>query len=131
MTPIQTELRELLERVCIGYPCRERSDARDELRALLATPADAADMGGQAGEEVERYWHVPNQGFRKLDPAYYADEPGYVAHEDFERILAQHRQQAGKLVEALNAIADCTDDDQARDCAIKALADWEKTSCVK
>ena len=68
MTPIPTELRELLERIVAGDVGRmiyaklatgqatETDDGKAwlELRALLATPpADAADMGGQAGEEVE------------------------------------------------------------------------------
>ena len=68
MTSIPTELRELLERIVAGDVGRmiyaklatgqatETDDGKAwlELRALLATPpADAADMGGQAGEEVE------------------------------------------------------------------------------
>ena len=68
MTPIPTELRELLERIVAGDVGRmiyaklatgqatETDDGKAwlELRALLATPpVDAADMGGQAGEEVE------------------------------------------------------------------------------
>lgn len=55
MTPIPTELRELMEHiVSIGptdYETMYRAKA--QLKSLLATPpADAADMGGQAGEEV-------------------------------------------------------------------------------
>ena len=66
MTPIPTELRELLERIVAGDVGRmiyaklatgqatETDDGKAwlELRALLATPpADAADMGGRRGRK--------------------------------------------------------------------------------
>lgn len=116
-----------------------------EFRQLLATPpADAADMGGQAGEEVEV------RGLQWLDTGHYRKKPpqfGYNPHDwnplmtvaQHRRILAQHRQQAGKLVEALSKIhfrADCfvEDDMDMRAPSIEAivriageaLADLEK-----
>ena len=81
MTPIPTELRELLERIAAGDVGRmiyaklatgqatETDDGKAwlELRALLATPpADAADMGGQAGE----LWAVHAQGPDDIYPAF-------------------------------------------------------------
>lgn len=55
---IPNELRPLLERAIDviedGAHLKEHWDFAEELRAMLETPpADAADMGGQAGEEVE------------------------------------------------------------------------------
>lgn len=181
MTPIPTELRELLERVAEAleseidarygegktHPALARkyeSDMADvnELRTLLATPpADAADMGWQAGEEVEVVaWlsevrsgnktvirasmsETSLEGMRKG----YRDENAVIVRDDpcmtvaqHRRILAQHRQQAGKLVEALRKIhfrADCfvEDDMDMRVPSIEAivriageaLAAWEKT----
>ena len=89
MTSIPTELRELLERIVAGDVGRmiyaklatgqatETDDGKAwlELRALLATPpADAADMGGQAGEEVEVM-------------AYAVDHPeaGYKVYKQFSQ----------------------------------------------
>lgn len=155
MTPIPTELRELLERIVAGDVGRmiyaklatgqatETDDGKAwlELRALLATPpADAADMGGQAGEEVEVM-------------AYAVDHPeaGYKVYKQFSqwmnggewrcdslmtvaqhrRILAQHRQQAGKLAEALRKISKASSGAVVKDIADEALAAWEKTSCGK
>lgn len=122
MTPIPTELRELLERVAEAleseidarygegktHPALARkyeSDMADvnELRTLLATPpADAADMGGQAGEEVEV------RGLQWLNTGHYRKKPpqfGYNPHDwnqlmtvaQHERILAawQRTQSAG------------------------------------
>ena len=52
---ISRELLELaLSNVLQGPPLDRIVKAKQELRKMLATPpADAADMGGQAGEEVE------------------------------------------------------------------------------
>ena len=142
MTPIPTELRELMERIVAGDVGRmiyaklatgqatETDDGKAwlELRALLATPpADAADMGGQAGEEVEVV--------RGEDTVFGRQ---YVRLAQHRRILAQHRQQAGKLAEALRKLTaamachDSTPEEyNALAGAREALADWEKTSCGK
>lgn len=130
-----------------------RGEMAAELRALLATPpADTADMGGQAGEAALQEWARDRFSFagRYKGPIYgntdwataramHADLLGFYAQRD-----AQHRQQAGKLVEALRKIhfrADCfvEDDMDMRVPSIEAivriadeaLADWEKTSCGK
>ena len=113
MTPIPTELRELLERIVAGDVGRmiyaklatgqatETDDGKAwlELRALLATPpADAADMGGQAGEEVEvvawriehpaKQWKVYEQ---RQDWAY--QEYGHIKYEVQDLMtVAQHQR---------------------------------------
>ena len=165
--------RELLERL---YEASGRGDGMhtDDLRAvraLLATPpADAADMGGQAGEEVETThpeatiawldigaagcggmsFAVPMQDILSMPWGRHAlavvgsyGIEGYKPSVEFLPV-AQHRQQAGKLGEALREIhfrADCfvEDDMDMRVPSIEAivriageaLADWEKTSCGK
>ena len=157
MTPIPTELRELLERIVAGDVGRmiyaklatgqatETDDGKAwlELRALLATPpADAADMGGQAGEEVE----VWKQMLRLQQELYadamiaignalgidVSDEPRckHVAAEAVSICaeLAQHRQQAGKLAEALRQVRGYTDSPHVVGVIDEALADWEKTN---
>lgn len=111
MTPIPTELRELMERIAKPVLFRSQEDAHAdacaELRALLATPpADAADIGGQAGEEVERFGQVTCNGLAYMERV---AAGGYVRTKDFNRILAQHRQQAGKLVEALGLTVQALD----------------------
>ena len=192
MTPIPTELRELLERIVAGDVGRmiyaklatgqatETDDGKAwlELRALLATPpADAADMGGQAGQEVTQQitivQHLDAKGSRKALGAMNArlrckvghlerkiaeqcEEleilnkqldrfrsqshgiPALAEHERLSEELAQHRQQAGKLVEALRKLTaamachDSTPEEyNALAGAREALADWEKTSCGK
>ena len=111
MTPIPTELRELLEQICVELEHdNDRYMLGRELRKALATPpADAADMGGQAGEDGERnraFKACPNSGCDW--GAFYL---GWKAKaKDLVSIRAalesQHRQQAGKLVEALKTIYD-------------------------
>lgn len=114
MTPIPTELRELLERIVAGDVGRmiyaklatgqatETDDGKAwlELRALLATPpADAADMGGQAGEEVEVVAHIDeHDSLCHLAPR--TEHFALMTVSQHRRILAQHRRQAGKLAEA-------------------------------
>jgi hypothetical protein len=147
--------RELLEQLLDSdgidgvFDAGKNYDAHQKLRALLATPpADAADMGGQAGEEVGVAAWLHQQG----NYTEAAERPlleveksrGWIEHElmtvaQHRRILAQHRQQAGKLVEALRRglgagrgtsgriIIDAEDEQVMRE----ALADWEKTSCGK
>lgn len=64
--------RDELQRIAQGCSCEVTTDALD---ALLATPpADAADMGGQAGEEVEVM-------------AYAVDHPeaGYKVYKQFSQ----------------------------------------------
>lgn len=163
MTPIPNELRELLERIVAGDVGRmiyaklatgqatETDDGKAwlELRALLATPpADAADIGGQAGEEVPHQitivQHLDIKGSRKALGAMNAklrckvghlerkiseqcEEleilhkqldrfrdgshgiPALAEHERLSQELAQHRQQAGKLVEALRGCLELID----------------------
>ena len=107
MTPIPTELRELLEQFLdTSVDQREKIfEQKKAIRALLATPpADAADMGGQAGEDRERnraFKACPNSGCDW--GAFYL---GWKAKaKDLVSIRAalesQHRQRSGKLVEAL------------------------------
>lgn len=67
----------------------------DNLQDLLITDDKPLPAVEAAEIEVDRYWHVPGEGFRKLDPKHYEDEPGYIAYEDFARILAGVNQQAG------------------------------------
>ena len=126
--------RELLERL---YEASGRGDGMhtDDLRAvraLLATPpADAADMGGQAGEEVEVVAHLMRPDFMEPYVSIRRDCSGVFVEQlmtvaQHRRILAQHRQQAGKLVEALRKIhfrADCfvEDDMDMRVPSIKAI----------
>ena len=165
MTPIPTELRELLERIVAGDVGRmiyaklatgqatETDDGKAwlELRALLATPpADAADMGGLAGEEVVA-WCTPERDrvITEITKAGARADGGAMLssvqpYSEPLMTVAKHRQQAGKLVEALRKIhfrADCfvEDDMDMRVPSIEAivriageaLADWEKTSCGK
>lgn len=112
--------RDELQRIAQGCSCEVTTDALD---ALLATPpADAADMGGQAGEEVEVVAWLSEvrsgnktvirasmsetslegmrRGYRDENAVIVRDEPCMTV-DQHRRILAQHRQQAGKLVEAL------------------------------
>ena len=147
--------RELLERIVAGDVGRmiyaklatgqatETDDGKAwlELRALLATPpADAADMGGQAGEEVEVVAYIDeHDSLCHLAPR--TEHFALMTVSQHLRILAQHRQQAGKLAEALRKIhfrADCFVEDD-RDMSVtsievivriagEALADWEKTN---
>lgn len=156
--------RELLERL---YEASGRGDGMhtDDLRAvraLLSTPpADAADMGGQAGEEVEVVAHLmrpdfmePYVSIRRGCSGVFVEQLMTVAQH--HRILAQrdaaieewsgtavqngmesdrlaeelakHRQQAGKLVEALRS---CTRAKSAAEVGIivdEALAAWEKSA---
>lgn len=79
MTPIPSELRELLERIVVAVDELDFSDIRQEARQFLdiqaaTPPADAADMGGQAGEEVEVM-------------AYAVDHPeaGYKVYKQFSQ----------------------------------------------
>ena len=62
---ISRELLELaLSNVLQGPPLDRIVKAKQELRKALATPpADAADMGGQAGEEVEVVAHLMRPDF--------------------------------------------------------------------
>ena len=118
--------------------------AQDKLRALLATPpADAADMGGQAGEEVEVVGYQWVQGSSELNgfeqsvrltqkkPANVEARLGYqpvMTVPQHRRIVAQHRQQAGKLMEALRS---CTRAKSAAEVGLivnEAIAEWEKTN---
>ncbi len=141
MTPIPTELRELLERVAEAleseidarygegktHPALARkyeSDMADvnELRTLLATPpADAADMGGQAGEEVEV------RGLQWLDTGHYRKKPpqfGYNPHDwnelclvaDAQRLLAERDARIESLMETFTKAANYLgiDTEQAR-----------------
>jgi len=157
---ISRELRPLLERiesflsrhVCAAPSGKVATELHAELAALLATPpADAADMGGQAGEEVEVVAWVTTGGnpprtrrafnvnqvdakvqYKNWLPHYLSvttDELMTVAQH--RRILAQHRQQAGKLVEALRQVRGYTDSPHVVGIIDEALADWEKTSCGK
>ena len=119
--------RELAEQICVELEHdNDRYMLGRELRKALATPpADAADMGGQAGEEVEVV--------RGEDTVFGRQ---YVRLDRHRRILAQHRQQAGKLAEALGRglgagrgtsgriIIDAEHEQAMRE----ALADWEKTN---
>lgn len=176
MTPIPTELRELMEHiVSIGptdYETMYRAKA--QLKYLLATPpADAANMGGQAGEEVPHQitivQHLDIKGSRKALGAMNAklrckvghlerkiseqcEEleilhkqldrfrdgshgiPALAEHERLSQELAQHRQQAGKLVEALreirgmrpgNTFGSQKCHEQMADIADEALAAWD------
>ena len=158
MTPIPTELRELLERIVAGDVGRmiyaklatgqatETDDGKAwlELRALLATPpADAADMGGQAEEGVEVVAHLMRPDFMEPYVSIRRDCSGVFVEQlmtvsQHRCILAQHRQQAGKLAEALRKLTaamachDSTPEEyNALAGAREALADWEKTSCGK
>lgn len=198
MTPIPTELRELLERIVAGDVGRmiyaklatgqatETDDGKAwlELRALLAThPADAADMGWQAGKEVGEPMQVfacqgkggeyVKLGYAKpagaiktiqgdsglmvyMDTAnkqlYFRDPTDFrqrmvplgtvepcslggdlIRQMTLADILAKHRQQAGKLAEALRKLTaamachDATPEEyNALAGAREALADWEK-----
>lgn len=126
--------RDELQRIAQGCSCEVTTDALD---ALLATPpADAADMGGQAGEEVEV------RGLQWLDTGHYRKKPpqfGYNPHDwnplmtvaQHIRILAArdalHREQAGKLAEALRQVRGYTDSPHVVGIIDEALADWEKT----
>lgn len=88
-------------------------EAASALSILATPPADAADMGGQAGEEVEvvayRHWGdasrlIPRIGKDRALPDSYADEFTIPL-----MTVAQHRQQAGKLVEALRGCLELID----------------------
>ena len=141
--------------------------AENKLRALEPI---AADMGGQAGEEVTQQitivQHLDAKGSRKALGAMNArlrckvghlerkiaeqcEEleilnkqldrfrsqshgiPALAEHERLSEELAQHRQQAGKLVEALRQVRGYTDSPHVVGVIDEALADWEKTSCGK
>ncbi|MFI8479681.1 Lar family restriction alleviation protein [Pseudomonas sp. NPDC078700] len=81
--------------------------------------------------EVVRYWHKPNIGFAVLEPKYYGDESGYVAHEDYtalhaklaalkdERTFEQGVQSAFDLVK----MAACNTDDAYLAERLEDLAD--------
>ena len=112
MTPIPTELRELLERIVAGDVGRmiyaklatgqatETDDGKAwlELRALLATPpADAADMGGQAGEEVEVVAHLMRPDFMEPYVSIRRDCSGVFVEQLMT--VAQHQ----RIVAALSA----------------------------
>lgn len=201
---IPTELRELMEdlrdlayeeverhRQAMGAYRRDRQARMDatiaKADAVLATPpADAADMGGQAGEEVDAKLRAAGM-LSVADLLKGAPLDAFIRHAgvcDFDTLLqwaemrrgeclrmlarydlgekdkgddlyewivahsavftelhvniraaaestAQHRQQAGKLVEALRS---CTRAKSAAEVGLivdEALADWEKTSCGK
>ena len=159
-------------------------EAASALSILATPPADAADMGGQAGEEVQQQitivQYLDTKGSRKALGAMNAklrckvghlerriaeqcEEieilhkqldrfrekshgiPALAEHERLSEELAQHRQQAGKLVEALSACrselhamitahnvqsehdGSWLYDYQTVSEADEALADWEKT----
>lgn len=111
--------------------------AENKLRALEPI---AADMGGQAGEEVEVVAYIDeHDSLCHLAPR--TEHFALMTVSQHLRILAKHRQQAGKLAEALRIIhfrADCfvEDDMDMRVPSIEAivriageaLADWEKTN---
>ena len=116
-----------------------RGEMAAELRALLSTPpADAADMGGQSFSALAED-AVSHTEYRAAHAAgsFSADVPTEVwrcgyAH-GAARILAQHRQQAGKLVEALRVLHRRNDHPGRFDAEVdritsEALADWEKTN---
>lgn len=106
-------------------------EAASALSILATPPADAADMGGQAGEEVEVVAHLMRPDFMEPYVSIRRDCSGVFVEQlmtvaQHRRILAQHRQQAGKLVEALRKIhfrADCfvEDDMDMRVPSIKAI----------
>lgn len=134
MTPIPTELRPLLERAIDviedGAHLKEHWDFAEELRAMLETPpADAADMGGQAGEEVEVVGYWTEDGLHWTEESAAHGSKAYqsmMTVAQHRRINAQHRQQAGKLAEALRKIhfrADCfvEDDMDMRVPSIEAI----------
>lgn len=52
--------------------------------------------------DVKRYWYMPDIGFAVLDPKYYEDEPGYVAHQDYAKLEAE-AQALREEVAALRA----------------------------
>jgi hypothetical protein len=98
-----------------------------ELRQLLATTTtDAADMGGQAGEKFAwRFTGVAGLTRYITESKYQALRPGERRwYEPYECAhCAQHRQQAGKLVEALRKIhfrADCFVEDD-RDMPVTSI----------
>lgn len=109
-------LSELLERISNLWPAnlcevdnRRARIAITELRSKLATPPACPPISA-AGEEV------------KFIGLYYG-EPIMTA--------SQHRQQAGKLAEALRLIASADPlvvTPKYRIAASEALADWEKTN---
>lgn len=80
-----------------------RGEMAAELRALLATPpADAADMGGQAGEEVEVVAHLMRPDFMEPYVSIRRDCSGVFVEQlmtvaQHQRILAaqQRTQSAG------------------------------------
>lgn len=96
--------------------------------SMLATPpADAADMGGEDGERNRAFKACPNNGCDW--GAFYL---GWKAKaKDLVSIRAaleaQHRQQAGKLAEALRQVRGYTDSPHVVGIIDEALADWEKT----
>ena len=137
--------RELAEQICVELEHdNDRYMLGRELRKALATPpADAADMGGQAEEGVEVVAHLMRPDFMEPYVSIRRDCSGVFVEQlmtvaQHLRILAQHRQQAGKLAEALRKLTaamachDSTPEEyNALAGAREALADWEKTSCGK
>lgn len=131
MTPIPTELRELMEQICVELEHdNDRYMLGRELRKALATPpADAADMGGLAGEEVEVVGYWTEDGLHWTEESAAHGSKAYqsmMTVAQHRRINAQHRQQAGKLAEALRKIhfrADCfvEDDMDMRVPSIEAI----------
>lgn len=174
MPPIPTELLELIEdlrdlafeeverhRQAMGVYRGDRQASMDatiaKADALLTTPpADAADMGGQAGEEVGlngliverdimgamhiklpaydggapidlvqiqyRYPYTDNASTKRLAEKIAGLISGKLEAVSSEE-LAQHRQQAGKLMEALRKIhfrADCFVEDD-RDMPVTSI----------
>lgn len=123
--------RELLERAAsMELDTTTRSiRTQDELRAILANPT-------QQGEAVEvaqvvSYLSACADGYDPDAPHPGPPEP-LMTVAQHNRICAQRDAENARLRaklaevqrlrEALEAIADCTDDDQARNCALIALA---------
>ena len=84
--------RELAEQICVELEHdNDRYMLGRELRKALATPpADAADMGGQAGEEVEV------RGLQWLDTGHYRKKPPQFSYNPHDwnplMTVAQHQR---------------------------------------